>query len=163
MAFQIVPLAEPHFEALHGALGAVASEGRYLAFTAAPPLADSLAYYRSLLAGAGVSSVVLIDGRLVGWCDVTRAHGEARAHVGSLGIGLLAQARQRGIGQPLMATTITRAWALGLTRIELGVRADNLNAKALYERLGFVTEGVNRQAFHVDGVYHDACAMALIK
>ena len=51
----------------------------------------------------------------------------------------------------------------GLTRIELTVRADNLNAKALYEKLGFVHEGLRRRAMRVDGAYFDSNAMALLR
>lgn len=51
----------------------------------------------------------------------------------------------------------------GLTRIELTVRADNLNAKALYERFGFIHEGLQRRASRVGGVCHDAPAMALLR
>jgi putative acetyltransferase len=61
-----------------------------------------------------------------------------------------------------MQHTITKAWAKGLTRIELTVRADNHNARVLYERLGFQHEGLKRRAFRIDGVYHDSLAMALL-
>jgi RimJ/RimL family protein N-acetyltransferase len=80
-----------------------------------------------------------------------------------LGIGLHPSARHRGIGLPLLEATLARAWGSGLTRIELTVRTDNANAKALYERIGFSTEGVCRHAFRIDGKYHDAYAMALVR
>lgn len=48
------------------------------------------------------------------------------------------------------------------SRRRLTVRADNLHAKALYERLGFEIEGMQRHAFRVDGVTHDSFAMALL-
>ena len=51
----------------------------------------------------------------------------------------------------------------GLSRIELTVRTDNLNAKALYERMGFVTEGLNKQAFRIDGEFYDTHSMALLR
>ncbi len=104
----IAPLAEAHFEALHAVLDTVAREKRFLAFTEAPPLADSVALCRGLLSGDAAASVALVDGQVAGWCDVLTAHGQACAHVGMLGIGL---------------------------------RTDNLNAKALYERLGFECRG----------------------
>jgi RimJ/RimL family protein N-acetyltransferase len=47
-------------------------------------------------------------------------------------------------------------------RIELSVRADNLRAVRLYEKVGFVREGVLRDAVFVDGKLHNALAMALI-
>jgi putative acetyltransferase len=62
-----------------------------------------------------------------------------------------------------MAAAIDKAWRQGLTRIELTVRADNPNARTLYERLGFQHEGVQRQAFRVDGQFIDSHAMALLR
>jgi ribosomal protein S18 acetylase RimI-like enzyme len=80
-----------------------------------------------------------------------------------LGIALLPEARGQGLGARLLQAAIDRSWARGLTRIALHVRADNLNAKALYERLGFEHEGIVRRASLIDGVYHDAHAMALLR
>lgn len=57
----------------------------------------------------------------------------------------------------------TVAWAKGLSRIELTVRTDNANAKALYGRFGFVVEGINRRAFLVDSEFFDTCTMALVR
>jgi putative acetyltransferase len=62
-----------------------------------------------------------------------------------------------------MDAAISKAWAKGLSRIELTVRTDNANAKALYERFGFVVEGINRRAFLVDGEFFDTCTMALVR
>ena len=105
----------------------------------------------------------MADGQIVGWADVLPGTGQTRAHVGTLGIGLIPAARHRGIGAQLMRAAIDGAWARGLTRIELSVRADNANAKALYERLGFELEGVRCRSVRVDGDYHDSYAMALLR
>jgi RimJ/RimL family protein N-acetyltransferase len=107
--------------------------------------------------------IALQDDIVVGWCDVLPTHGEARAHAGTLGIALLPRARGRGIGARLMEAATAKAWAKGLTRIELTVRTDNANAKALYERFGFTVEGINRRAFLVDGEFFDTYTMALIR
>lgn len=163
MSAEIAPLAESHFEGLRCALDIVARERRYLAYTRAPPPEQVYAFYRDILANDLCQYVALVDGVVVGWCDVLPARGEARAHVGILGMGLVPSARGRGIGKMLMQATLAKAWAMGFSRIELTVRADNLHAKALYERMGFKTEGLNRRAFCVDGKFHDAYSMALLR
>ncbi|WP_322470106.1 GNAT family protein [Hydrogenophaga sp. SNF1] len=73
------------------------------------------------------------------------------------------RARHQGLGAALMRAAIAAAWAKGLTRIELTVRADNPNARALYERMGFAHEGLQRGAFRVDGQSVDSHAMALLR
>ena len=163
MALAIVPTAESHFEGLRQVLDTVAREKRYLAFLQAPPKPEAFAFFRHIVANDLCQVVALLDGAVVGWCDVLPTHGEARAHVGTLGIGLAPHARHGGIGGQLMEAAIARAWAKGLSRIELTVRTDNTNAKALYERCGFVVEGTNRRAFLVDGAFFDTYAMALVR
>lgn len=163
MGTEIVPIAEPHFEGLRCALDIVAREKRYLAFIQAPPPQQAYAFYRNILTNDLCQYVALLDGVVVGWCDILPTQGETRAHVGILGMGLVPSARGRGIGQTLMQTTLAKAWAKDLSRIELTVRTDNLNAKALYDRMGFKTEGLHRRAFFVDGQFYDLYSMALLR
>jgi ribosomal protein S18 acetylase RimI-like enzyme len=160
----VVPTDESHFESLHKALDVVARELKYLALTEAPPLAQSVSFYRNVIA-SGFPHFVAVDdgGKVVGWCDVAPVFGHSRAHIGLLGIALLPEARGQGLGAQLLQAAIDKSWSRGLTRIALNVRADNLNAKALYERLGFEHEGLVRRASLIDGIYHDACAMALLR
>ncbi|WPH15392.1 GNAT family N-acetyltransferase [Variovorax paradoxus] len=164
MTHSVVSTEAHHFESLHQALDVVARERKYLALMQAPPWEQSLAFYRSVLA-AGFPHFVAIDGsgKVVGWCDVSPVFGHSRAHIGLLGIALLPEARGLGLGAQLLQAAIGKSWTRGLTRIELSVRADNLNAKALYERFGFEHEGLLRRASLVDGIYHDAHAMALLR
>jgi len=158
----IAPLAEAHFDELRAVLDVVARERRYLAALEASPPERSFAFYRSLIAD-GQGHVALVDGRVVGWCDIQSTFGQARAHVGILGIGLLPDARGHGIGTRLLQSAIATAWSRGLTRIELTVRDDNTTARALYERLGFEHEGIQRRSMRVDGHYYDCFAMALLR
>ncbi|MEZ5703342.1 MAG: GNAT family N-acetyltransferase [Burkholderiaceae bacterium] len=163
MAVEVVPVAEAHFEGLYRALDSVARERRFLAFLQAPPKDEAFAFFRQIVARRLCQVVAVEDGAVLGWCDVLPTHGEARAHVGVLGIGVVGEARGRGIGRRLMELAVDGAWARGMSRIELTVRADNPRAQALYERLGFVVEGVQRGAFCVDGASFDAHAMALVR
>ncbi|WAC18951.1 GNAT family N-acetyltransferase [Luteolibacter sp. SL250] len=161
--FQIVTAGEEHHAGLHAVTDAVAGERKYLAGVKVPPLESSVAYYRSL-AKAGFPHLVAVDdGRVLGWCDVTPAFGDARAHVGTLGMGLLPAYRGKVHGRRMLEEAIRRSWDRGLTRLELTVRVDNANAIALYERLGFVMEGTKRAAIRIDGVYHDVLMMALVR
>ena len=162
MNTHIVPLAEPLFEAVREVIDFVAREKRYLAFTEAPPQVQMHSFLQGLLEEGGCGFVALLEGQLVGWCDIQRASGQARQHVGLLGVGLLPQVRGKGLGRELMEATLAQAWSNGLTRVELTVREDNHGARALYERLGFKHEGIKRKVFLVDGKHYDCHAMALL-
>jgi RimJ/RimL family protein N-acetyltransferase len=162
MNVTVAQLTESHFEQLRAVLDTVARERRYLALFEAPPSQEAFAFYRRLLA-EGQCHVALEGIAVVGWCDIQPAFGQARKHIGTLGMGLLPAFRRRGIGAELLSAAVTTAWARGLTRIELTVREDNANAKALYERLGFRSEGINRQSMLVAGQYYDCYSMALLR
>ncbi|HWI83646.1 GNAT family N-acetyltransferase [Ramlibacter sp.] len=163
MRADIAPLRDEHFSQLREVLDVVAREGRYLAFLQAPPMEEAFAFYRNILERDCPAVVAVANGRVVGWCDVLPTHGESRAHVGIIGLGLMPEYRGRGIGAALMRAALERAWAKGFTRIELTVRADNVRAKRLYERLGFTLEGTLRHAFRVNGEYFDSLFMGLLR
>lgn len=163
MIVTIEPAQARHYAGQHAALAVVAAEKKYLALTQAPPLALSVAFYEQL-ARSGMPHYVALDAdRVVGWCDVAAVFGQSRAHIGVLGIGLLPAYRRRGVGAQLLAPAIAHGWRIGLTRIELAVRADNPNAIALYQRFGFAREGVIRRGSLIDGDYQDLLMMGLLR
>ena len=77
-------------------------------------------------------------------------------------MGLLPAFRGRGLGAALTSATLTEARRRRLVRIELTVHADNSRAVALYERIGFKTEGVLKDAVRLDGRYKDLILMAIV-
>lgn len=163
MSIAIVSPAECYFEGMRQVLDIVAQEERYLAFLQAPPVEETYAFYRNILAKDLCQVIAVQDSTVVGWCDIVPTHGEARAHVGTLGIAVLPSLRHLGIGKILIEAAIARAWEKGLHRIELTARTDNTNAKLLYEKFGFSVEGISRNAFLVDGEFFDVYSMALLR
>lgn len=162
MTVDIVPIERRHIAGLREVLDGVARERRYLAFLEAPPLAQVRRFVLNNLRSGAAQFVALDEGRVVGWCDVTRKTHATLSHGGVLGMGVAASHRGRGVGRRLLATTVETALARGLTRIELTVRADNVAAIALYRRSGFEAEGRMRRYLIVDGQHYDALLMARI-
>ncbi|MBL8917328.1 MAG: GNAT family N-acetyltransferase [Myxococcaceae bacterium] len=161
-AYRIVPTTEDRIEGFHAVLDAVARERRYLALLEAPPLEETRTFIRKLLQ-TGAQHLALDEaGHVVGWCDVARWQRPGFTHVGSLGMGLAAHARGLGLGRRLAEASIGAVRERGVERIELEVFASNTAGCALYERLGFVTEGVKRRARFLDGRYDDIVLMALM-
>ena len=161
MTVEIAPIERRHIAGFRDVLNEVAHERRWLAFLEAPPL-DRV---RRVVLGnlrAGAAHFVAIDAdRVVGWCDVTpRSPHETLRHSGTLGMGLSATHRGRGVGSALIAATLDTAFSRGLTRIELVVRVDNIAAINLYRRHGFELEGRLRRYLVLDGQAYDAFQMA---
>jgi RimJ/RimL family protein N-acetyltransferase len=174
---EIGPITEADIESFHKTLDVVARERRYLAFLEAPALESTRAFILNNIAHgypqfvatvAGEVSAAEVLGRevlgreVVGWCDVTPKSRPIYAHCGVLGMGLLPRFRGQGLGTRLITRTLHAARAFGLTRVELTVRQDNANAIALYEKVGFVTEGLQRNAALVDGEYENIVEMAIL-
>ena len=160
---RIVPTTEAHVEGLQRCVDAVARERRWIGFLEGPPLAQTHAFVDTILRGAGVQFVAVNDAdEVVGWCDVLRLDQETFRHGWRLGMGVLPEVRGRGVGRRLAEAAIAAARERGAERIELEVFASNVRAIALYEKLGFVREGVKRRARKLDGEYDDVVLMALL-
>jgi len=65
----------------------------------------------------------------------------------------------RGIGQVALHALLDKARSNGLVRVECQVSAANSRAIRLYERLGFVREGLKRKAFCDAGEFFDMVVM----
>ena len=158
---EIVPISEGHIEGYNRCLDSVARERRYIGFVRGPSLESSREYVLFNIRD-GVPQFVAVEGdEVVGWCDISPGKREGFTHCGTLGMGLIMGYRRRGIGTRLMERTIEAAKARGIERVELEVYASNEPAISLYEKRGFVREGVKRRARKLDGVYDDSLIMAL--
>ncbi|WP_444658231.1 GNAT family N-acetyltransferase [Caproiciproducens sp. R2] len=84
----------------------------------------------------------------------------------SAGIGIMVHKAYQGmgVGQKLMEGVLDLAdnWLM-LVRVELTVYTDNEKAIRLYEKMGFVREGVKRKAAIRRGQYADEYIMARIR
>ena len=158
----VVPISPDHIESYRRAVDIVARERKYLTVLEAFPLEQTREFVLGLIRNGDPQFVALEDGEVVGWCDIRRLPFPSQAHRGILGIGILPAFRGRGLGRRLLTATLAQASRAGFVRIELDVRADNARAIALYEKAGFVKEGVIRDAVRVDGAYCDAILMALV-
>jgi RimJ/RimL family protein N-acetyltransferase len=160
-SFSIERTSDAHIEGLWSVLAAVAQERRYLATVDGFSLPQVRAFARDIVSDGGVQFVAIDGGVVVGWCDVRRSPYEGFRHVGVLGIGLAANRRDKGIGPRLLARTIEAASEAGVRRVELEVFASNSRAVHVFERSGFVREGLKRRARVLDGREDDVVCMAL--
>jgi ribosomal protein S18 acetylase RimI-like enzyme len=159
---EIAPIAAEHIESFHRLFDSIARERRYLAALEAPPLESFRSFVLDTIAQGQVRFAALSGGEVVGWCDALPKPLSIHRHVGVLGMGLLPAFRGQGIGRRLLERTLEAGRAGGLSRIELTVREDNPGAIALYQKVGFAAEGVQRNAFKVDGCYHNLIMMAVL-
>ena len=104
----------------------------------------------------------VLEGKLIGMAGLTRLDNR-RAHVATIFMAVHDEFQGRGAGVALMRalTDMADRW-LNLSRIELTVYSDNTRAIGLYERFGFIREGLHRDFAFRNGAFVDALAMARI-
>jgi ribosomal protein S18 acetylase RimI-like enzyme len=162
MNFEIVPITEDHIQGFWSAVDSVARERKYLAFLEGPPINTTEDFVLQNIKGNWPHLVAISEGKIIGWCDISALDRPVFAHIGSLGIGILAPYRGQGIGKALMRAALQKAKEKGLTRIKLTVREKNTSAIALYEKMGFEKEGIHKNGVYVDGKYENHVFMALL-
>jgi RimJ/RimL family protein N-acetyltransferase len=104
----------------------------------------------------------VVDGEIVSLAGVKRTQRPRVQHVGLLGISVLKKFWGTGIGPAICRQVLVEAEAMGLRRVELRVREDNLRAIRLYQSIGFREEGRLRGAFVVADKSYDELIMGLL-
>jgi RimJ/RimL family protein N-acetyltransferase len=76
---------------------------------------------------------------------------------------LAPEGQNRGLGTDALRTFLAYGFEhVGLNRVSLEVYAFNPRARRVYDKVGFVTEGVLRQALRYDGEWIDAVVMSIL-
>jgi len=106
--------------------------------------------------------VATVDGTIAGYISI-RPPTElpASSHVQHVtGLAVDPELQGRGLGEALLEAAAAEAVRRGARRLTLRVLAPNAPARRLYERCGFVVEGVLRGEFRLDGEDVDDVLMA---
>ena len=91
--------------------------------------------------------VCLVEGRVVGNCQITWSKGIKTRHRASIAIALLSEFWNQGIGTRLLQELINIAEEnKNIIQIELDFIEGNNRARALYEKMGFRITGVKPNA-----------------
>ncbi len=104
--------------------------------------------------------VVTFDGALVGQLTVG---GVAWGSLRSANVGYWID--QRVAGRGVMPTAVALAtdhcFAIGLHRVEVNIRPENVASRRVVEKLGFRPEGARPAYLHIDGDWRDHLSFAL--
>ncbi len=112
---------------------------------------------------ASSNSVLLVSirgGCVVGSLHFRGSDNPQQQHCGQLAVSVRLAHRNQGIGTALLAYLESWAPNHGVSRLELEVLGNNLDAIRLYNRLGYTQEGRRVGAIHVSGSMNDVVIMA---
>ena len=102
------------------------------------------------------------EDRLIGALMLESGHRPRVRHVAELSITLRREFWGRGVGSALMDHSMAWLRRTGtIAKVNLRVREDHERAIKLYERKGFVSEGVSSRALYTGGQYHAVRHMGL--
>lgn len=104
----------------------------------------------------------VVDGATVAHGQVHLDHRHGVARFGRFAVA--PEARGHGHAEPFVAGIIARAFAVpGVARLELAVYTHNSVAMRVYERCGFVREGVRRSSVKVGAERWDTALYAIVR
>jgi RimJ/RimL family protein N-acetyltransferase len=131
--------------------------------SAAITLADEQAFMRTFCNNARhLFLLAEINGRLAGNVSVKQSGYDKEKHIGQLGIAVLHEYWNMGIGRRLMTAALR--WAEKHEELEIihfNVFANNERAIQLYRNFGFMEYGRLQEAFKLaDGTYGDSIFMS---
>lgn len=110
--------------------------------------------------GSDLLLVAEIDKDVVGFLSAQRGVPNRIRHTAYIVTGIRKDFQGKGIGSQFFRKLDLWARQNAIKRLELTVMCPNIVAKNLYEKNGFVIEGVKKDAMLVDGEYIDEFYMA---
>jgi RimJ/RimL family protein N-acetyltransferase len=124
---------------------------------------EEAAHIRRLYADStGFMLKAVVDNEIVSLAGVQSTQRPRTRHVGLFGISVLKRFWGTGIGPAICRQVLVEAKAMGLRRVELKVREDNVRAVKLYKNCGFREEGRLRGSFVVADRSYDELVMGLL-
>lgn len=100
--------------------------------------------------GEDLLIVAEADGEIIGYLSAQRGMPRRIRHSAYIVTGIRQRYQDQGIGSRFFQQLDYWAEQQGVTRLELTVMCGNEHGKHLYEKNGFVVEGVKRNAMIVD-------------
>ena len=147
-------------------INTTAGETDYLTFGAGEfelSLADEATYLEKFRnSPTAIYLIATLGDQVIGSLSFQAGRRARVRHTGEFGVSVLQAYWGEGIGSSLIESMITWAKATKIIRkINLRVRTDNQKAIRLYEKFGFVRQGLITREFIVAGEFFDVLSMGL--
>lgn len=161
-SIKIIEAQEKHAKAICDFLEALAAERLDTTFRrdAAPTEEEERSFIREVNANdKAVLFLALKMDKVVGLLNF-RGHPKPQmSHGGEFGVSVAKAYRGQGIAKQLIKTLLAWADRKALKRIELRVFSNNARAIRLYEHLGFIKEGCQKDAVRINQSFVDIFLM----
>ncbi|MDA8441757.1 MAG: GNAT family protein [Peptococcaceae bacterium] len=110
----------------------------------------------------GLIILALVGNEVIGCLQFTGGARSRTRHAGEFGVSVLKNYWNQGIGTAMLYELLEWAKASTIIRkLNLRVRSDNISAVRLYNKFGFVQEGLISREFFISGTFYDSIHMGL--
>jgi ribosomal protein S18 acetylase RimI-like enzyme len=158
--FEFVYTSKEHVKSFNETLDKVARERKYLAKVEGPPLQRSVDFVDYLTSNNYPQYFATDKGKVIAWCDATPYSFEGMNHVAVLGMGVLMEYREMGLGSKLLELTIKHANEKNnIEKIELEVFKRNIGGVKFYKKHNFIIEGEKVKVRKLDGLFDNLYVM----
>ncbi|WP_096188517.1 GNAT family N-acetyltransferase [Evansella halocellulosilytica] len=138
----------------------IIQQGRYIQKERVRSIEEEQSFIQEMIDKENMYTAVDINGYVVGIARLVRGDLKMKRHTALFRTWLSKDAQGKGLGRKIMEYTLEWGRIHQLHKICLTVFAKNEVAKQLYEKYGFVVEGVQKEQIYVDGEYDDEVFMA---
>ena len=118
------------------------------------------AFIKQSIDGGNLLLIAEENENIVGFLSAERGKLKRIHHTAYIVVGIRKTYRGQGIGSNFFKNLDEWALQNNISRLELTVMCPNQIAKHLYEKNGFVVEGMKKNAMFVNGAYIDEFYMA---
>ncbi|ARK29446.1 GNAT family N-acetyltransferase [Halalkalibacter krulwichiae] len=142
------------------AVASIIKEGASIQKERPRTLEEEQTFIQEMLRDENMYIVVELNGVVKGIARVIRGELEMKRHTGLFRTWLHEDAQGKGIGRQIMDYTLQWCKRARLHKLCLTVFASNEVAKHLYEKAGFVVEGIQKEQVIINSHYDDEIFMA---
>ncbi|MBU7593228.1 GNAT family N-acetyltransferase [Metabacillus halosaccharovorans] len=142
------------------AVAQIIKSGAYIQKESARSLAEEQRFIENMIQLDNMYVAAVLNDEIVGIARVIRGELEMKRHTGLFRTWLVHSAQGNGIGSNIMNYTMKWCRTHQLHKLCLTVFASNDLAHKLYERYGFIEEGVQKEQVKINEMYDDEILMA---
>ena len=106
---------------------------------------------------------IYLENQLIGYSFLSKFSRKTKAHVCTYGIVIGDEWQGNGHGYKICKHMINVSWKKGFKNIWLTSYFDNKSALQIYQKLGFIVEGIFIDEEKLDGKYRHVLSMGLFK
>ena len=138
----------------------IVSEGTFIQKEKVRTIDEEEAFINEMNEKDNMYVVIQLEDRVIGIARLIRGELEMKQHVGLFRTWLSKKGQGKGIGSKVMEYTLDWAEQHKLKKIVLTVFSKNIVAKKLYEKYGFIVEGVQKDQLCINREFQDEIYMA---